>query len=252
MRFTPQIRALDWLVARPIAHRGLHDKANGIIENTASAFAGAISQNYSIECDLQISSDGEAMVFHDDGLQRLTNKAGPVRECTAKDLQSCTINNSKDRIQTLREMLDQVKGQVPLVIELKSHWNGNTALASRALQVLENYKGPYCLMSFDPDLVAAVAERAPSTIRGITADRAVHADYNILSVERRLELQHLSHLERTRPHFVSFYFRDLPYAPIQNIRALGHPIITWTIRNKEQEAEARRYSDQVTFEGYAA
>jgi len=252
MRFTPQVRDLAWLVERPIAHRGQHDKANGILENTESAFAAAIRNNYAIECDLQITAEGDAVVFHDETLERVCEVQGMVKDFTVKQLKSYSYRIGKDRIQTLGELLDQVDGRVPLVIELKSHWNGDDALARRALKVLEPYDGPYALMSFDPDLVAAVAEYSPYTVRGITADRAVDSYYNILSVDRRLEIRTFSHLARTRPHFVSFYFRELPYAPVQRIRAAGHPIITWTIRNEEQARMARRYSDQITFEGFAA
>ena len=251
-RFSAQMRSLDWLVARPIAHRGLHKKTEGIIENTATAFASAISGDYAIECDLQITSDGEAVVFHDEKLDRLADASGLVKAHSTKQLQNIALKDSKDRIQTLGELLDQVNGKVPLIIELKSHWDGDEALALRALKILEKYSGPYCLMSFDPDLVGAVAAHSPQTVRGITADRTVHPDYNQLPVRRRLDMQLFRHLEHTRPHFVSFYFRDLPYAPVQAIRAAGHPIISWTIRSKEQEAVARRYSDQITFEGYAA
>jgi glycerophosphoryl diester phosphodiesterase len=62
----------------------------------------------------------------------------------------------------------------------------------------------------------------------------------------------MDHLDKTQPHFISYYFRDLPFVPVQAIRAAGHPVITWTIRNKNEEQLARRYSDQITFEGYAA
>lgn len=252
MRFTPQMRDLSWLVARPIAHRGLHAKANGILENTESAFAAAIAGNYAIECDLQITCDGEAVVFHDETLERLTEAQGLLKERTVKELKSLGYRIGTDRMQTLAEMLEQVSGKVPLVIELKSHWDGSEALAQRALRVLESYRGPYCLMSFDPDAIAAVAAYSPHTVRGIVADRTVDAYYNGLPIDRRLEMRTFSHLHRTRPHFVSYYFRDLPYAPVQRIRAAGHPVITWTIRSEEQVRLARRYSDQITFEGYSA
>ncbi len=251
-RFTPQLRALDWLVARPIAHRGLHNKKVGIVENTQTAFAGAVAGNYAIECDLQISADGEAMVFHDDNLERLTEGTGLLSLHAAKHLQRIAIKNSKDKMQTLGELLDQISGQVPLVIELKSHWDGSDALVLRALSVLANYRGPYCLMSFDPDVVAAVAEYAPHTIRGITADRTNDAEYQQLSVQRRLDMQLFRHLAATQPHFVSFYFRELPFAPVQRLRAAGLPVITWTIRSKDEETMARRYSDQITFEAFEA
>lgn len=252
MRFSPQLRDLKWLVERPIAHRGLHNIATGVIENTAQAFAGALKQNYAIECDLQLTQDGEAVVFHDETLDRLTEETGAVNRRDLKQLQNVTINNTKDRIQTLGELLDQVEGRVTLIIELKSHWDGDQALVLRALKVLQNYGGPYGLMSFDPDLIAAAAHHAPNTVRGITADRAVDAYYNILSLERRLALRNFTHLPQTRPHFISYYFRDMPFPEIQNIRAAGHPVISWTIRSKQQEAKARRWSDQITFEGFAA
>ncbi len=252
MRFSPQMRRLDWLVAQPIAHRGLHDKSRGIVENTASAFAAAMAGNYAVECDLQITADGEAVVFHDNTLDRLTDESGLLNIRTAKELVRIVIRSSSDRMQTLGELLDQVGGRVPLVIELKSHWNGDVALASRALKVLEPYAGPYALMSFDPDMVAAVAEFSRHTVRGITADRAVHPYYNFLPVERRVGLRNFTHLTRTRPHFLSYNFHDLPFAPVQQFRAAGFPVITWTIRSREEESQALRYCDQVTFESYIA
>ncbi len=252
MRFSPQMRDLSWLVARPIAHRGFHDKAAGVVENTRSAFAAAIASGYAIECDLQITREGEAIVFHDETLDRVTTSQGLVKDLTVSQLQSVAYRHSTDRMQTLAELLAQVAGKVPLVIELKSHWDGNARLPLRALQVLEPYEGPYALMSFDPDMIAAVAEHSPRTVRGIVADRVIDSYYTPLPVERRIEMRSFSHLPRTRPHFVSFNFVELPFPPVQNIRAAGHPVITWTITSPEAAAQARRYCDQITFEGFAA
>ncbi len=243
-------RALDWLVARPIAHRGLHDMAKGVIENTESAFAAAIRHDYPIECDLQITSDGEAVVFHDETLDRLTRESGPVRDRGTAALKRVAFTGAQDRIQTLAELLEQVDGRVPLVIELKSHWDGDDALAARALAVLETYRGPFGLMSFDPDLVEALRRRAPATVRGIVADRAVDPYYDFLPPERRLELRGFSHLARTQPHFISFDYRELPFAPVTEFRHAGNPVITWTIRSPDAAAMARRYCDQITFEGF--
>jgi glycerophosphoryl diester phosphodiesterase len=244
--------ALPWLVSRPIAHRGLHDRTLGIIENTRSAFAAAVAGRYAIECDLQITRDGEAVVFHDDHLDRLTEGHGLVRRQTLAQLKALAIKDSRDRIQTLAELLEQVAGSVPLVIEIKSYWDGSETLTERALKVLECYAGPHCLMSFDPDIVEAVRKLSPLTVRGIVADRTTHAEYSGLSVARRLEMRSLSHVPRTRPHFVSFYQGELPWTPVTTFRNAGNPVISWTIRNPAQSAHALRYSDQVTFEGYKA
>ena len=249
MRFSPQLREMDWLVARPIAHRGLHNKVD-VIENTESAFAAAIKHDYAIECDVQLTADGEVIVFHDDDLDRLTTAAGPVKSRTTGELKGVKLNSTGDRMQTLSEMLEQVEGRSTLVIELKSLWDGNVALAKRALQVLENYEGPHCLMSFDPDLIACLRELSPLTVRGIVADRTTHPYYKALPLEKRYSMRTFAHLAQTQPHFVSYNWRDLPFEPVTEIRAAGHPVITWTVHSKTEASQALRYCDQVTFEGY--
>lgn len=250
MRFTPQLRELDWLVARPIAHRGLHTKSKGVIENTAGAFEAAIEGNYAIECDVQLTSDGEAIVFHDNDLDRLTEAKGPVRALTAQQLKQVNLKATSDRMQTLAELLEQVNGCASLVIELKSLWDDNDALAKRALQVLESYDGPYCLMSFDPDLLACLRALSPQTVRGIVADRTTDPYYNALPLAKRHSMRTFAHLAETQPHFVSYYWRELPFEPVTEIRKLGHPVISWTLRSKEEASQALRYCDQITFEGY--
>jgi glycerophosphoryl diester phosphodiesterase len=243
---------LWWLTARPIAHRGLHDKPRGLIENTAGAFAAAIAGNYAIECDLQITRDGESVVFHDDVLDRLTDATGKVCERTVAEMQALTIRGSSDRVQTLRALLQQVEGKVPLVIEIKSLWDRSDALARRTLEIVSSYQGHYALMSFDPDVVSVLRQLSPATPRGIVAERATDSYYSMLSPARRLELRTMSHLPRTQPHFISFYFRELPWAPITACRAAGLPVISWTIRSPGEAREAMRHTDQVTFENFAA
>jgi glycerophosphoryl diester phosphodiesterase len=250
MRITPQLRELDWLVARPIAHRGLHTKSKGVIENTASAFEAAIKGNYSIECDVQLSADGEAIVFHDDDLDRLTEAKGPVKALTTQALQKVKLKATSDRMQTLAELLEQVDGRTSLVIELKSLWDDNDALAKRALKVLGSYDEPYCLMSFDPHVLACLRALSPQTVRGIVADRTTDPYYNALPLAKRYSMRTFGHLAETQPHFVSYYWRELPFEPVTEIRKLGHPVISWTLRSKEEASQALRYCDQITFEGY--
>src|SRR4051794_11730494 len=110
--------SLDWLVARPVAHRGLHDAAAGIVENTPSAFAAAVAGHYAIECDLQITADGEAMVHHDAVLGRLTHGDGRLDAMTAANLAQIPYRTTADRMITLGELCDLVAGRVTLVIEL--------------------------------------------------------------------------------------------------------------------------------------
>jgi glycerophosphoryl diester phosphodiesterase len=250
MRFTPQMRDLNWLVARPIAHRGLHDVKRGSVENCEQAFAQALKRGYAIECDIELTKDGEAVVFHDDEIDRLMEGSGPVKSFTTRELKAKSFKQGKDKLQTLGEVLEQVDGRQTLVIEIKSLWDEDLTLTLRALDILADYRGPYALMSFDPHLIACVARCAPNTVRGITADRVTDPYYQPLSIARRLEMQNFSHLPQSRPHFVSFDAAGLPFAVMNEIRAKGHPVICWTIRSAEQASRALRYCDQITFENY--
>src|SRR5450759_1567951 len=139
---------LAWLTARPIAHRGLHDAAAGVIENTASAFSAAIAGGYGIETDLQISADGEVMVHHDDALGRLTSGTGRLADLSAAEIKAVRFKASPDRILTLGELGARVAGRATLVLELKSHVDGDRRLVQRAAAVLANYAGPAAVMSF--------------------------------------------------------------------------------------------------------
>jgi glycerophosphoryl diester phosphodiesterase len=248
MRFTPQVRSLPWLVSRPIAHRGLH--GGKTIENTESAFAAAIAASYAIECDVQITGDGEAAVFHDEELDRLMDASGEVRGLPFKKLQTLRFKQSPDRIQSLGELLEQVAGRVTLIVEIKSHWDSEKGLLKMVVELLSEYDGPAAIMSFDPDVLEAARVFAPNLVRGIVADRVTDAYYSMLPLERRLELRSFSHLPRTQPHFVSFRAAELPFQAVGRIREAGHPVITWTIRSSKEAAHAYRYSDQITFEGF--
>ena len=115
----------DWLTAQPFAHRGLHDAAAGVIENTAGAVRAALAAGYGIEVDLQISADGEAMVHHDDVLGRLTEGEGRLDSLTAAELKRIAFRNSDERMMTLGELCDLVGGRVTMLVEVKSRFDGD-------------------------------------------------------------------------------------------------------------------------------
>jgi len=244
--------ALDWLTARPIAHRGLHDRARGIIENSSSAFAAAIAHDYAIECDLQISGDGEAMVFHDVRLDRLTGQTGRVDQLSAEHLGQIVLTGSTDKPQTLEQMLDQVDDRVPLVIELKSHWDGSERLATRACQVLAGYRGRAALMSFDPVAVAACLKFVPDLPRGGVAGMFKAVNWPRLSAEQRAALQTGAAMDKSNPDFMSYSVEALDAPVAERFRATGKPVICWTVRDKATAQRALKLCDQITFEGFRA
>jgi glycerophosphoryl diester phosphodiesterase len=243
---------LDWLIARPVAHRGLHDAARGIIENTPSAFSAAVAANYAIECDVQITADGEAMVTHDDALGRLTQGSGRLDAMNAADLKHARFKATADRMMTLGELCELVAGRVTLVVELKSRFNGDRRIAARAAQVLRTYRGPAAAMSFDPAQIVALRELAPSVARGIVAQRSYSAaEWPGLSEHTRRALAYFGHALRTRPQFIAHSVKDLPSAiPTLARKVLGLPILTWTVRDDDDRRRAARYADQMIFEGF--
>ena len=243
---------LDWLTARPIAHRGLHDAAAGVIENTATAFKAAIAGGYGIECDLQLSADGEAMVYHDAALGRLTEGAAPLATMSAAAIQAVRFKATGDRILTLGELCDLVAGRATLCLELKSRFDGDTHLARRVAEVLVGATGPVAAMSFDPDLVEAVRHLAPGLPRGIIAVRRYdHPDWAALPPARKREMGWLAHAPRTRPQFVAYAVGNLPAAPPLIARYLfGLPLLAWTVRSEADRRRAAAYADQIIFEGW--
>jgi glycerophosphoryl diester phosphodiesterase len=246
------MRAPDWLTARPVAHRGLHDVARGVIENMPAAANAAIAGNFAIECDIQLTSDGEAMVHHDNALGRLTEGFGPLLGKTAAELKAVKFKNTDERMTTLGDLCALVAGRVPLVIEVKSHFDGDRKLLKRMAEVLAAYSGPAVGMSFDPDQVLGLRELMPRLPRGIVAEHDyTAASWPEASAEQRRGMTHLRHAFRTRPHFVAYWVNELPAAAPWIARNLfGLPLLTWTVRTPEQRARAARYADQMIFEGF--
>jgi glycerophosphoryl diester phosphodiesterase len=243
---------LAWLTARPIAHRGLHDAAAGVIENTASAFAAAIAGGYGIETDLQISADGEAFVHHDDALGRLTEGSGRLAAMAAAEIEAVRFKSTRDRIMTLGDLCDFVAGRAALAIELKSHFDGDRRLVQRCAHVLANYVGPVALMSFDPAMIELVRWIAPQLTRGIVAERRyVHHEWDRCPPAEKRRMAFLLHAGHSRPQFIAYAVKDLPaLAPLTARAIFRLPLLTWTVRSEADRQTAARWADQMIFEGW--
>ena len=181
-----------WLTARPVAHRGYHDRDAGRIENTIPAAEAAIARGFAIECDLQLTRDDVAIVFHDDTLDRLTEATGPVEARTLAELKAIPLRGTEARIPTLDEFLAAVAGRVPIFAEFKSGFDRNRRLEQVAAPRLNAYQGPLAVMSFDPDSVLALKKLAPALPRGMVADSFTDAEWAPIPPLRRLALRHLA------------------------------------------------------------
>lgn len=244
--------SLTPVFASPIAHRGLHDRANGVIENTRPAFAAAIAGGFGMECDLQPSLDGEAMVFHDPKLDRLTSTTGPIAARNARELRMLTLNDTGAKIESLTDLLQQVAGAMPLVVELKSLYDGNTCIAARVAECVRDYAGPLVLKSFDPAMILALRKANVKQPLGIVAmGKYDDAEYEPLSREQKHAFANLLHFSETRPDFLSWHHKDLPSAaPFLCRTQLGLPVMSWTIRSPEDARRVAPHIDQIVFEGF--
>jgi glycerophosphoryl diester phosphodiesterase len=243
---------LDWLTTRPVAHRGLHDAAAGVIENTAGAFRAAIAAGYAIETDVQISADGEAMVHHDDALGRLTEGEGRLDSFSAAALKRVPFRGSPEHMMTLGELCDLVAGRVTLVVELKGRFDGDERLASRVADVLSRYAGPVAGMSFDLRQVMQLRQKAPKLARGMTAAEYRPKSYrDLLPAGAQRGLGYVRAGLSAKPQFLAYSVAGLPgLLPTFMRRIMCMPVLTWTVRTEAERQAAARYADQMIFEGF--
>ncbi len=244
------------LLDAPLAHRALHDVADGRPENSCAAAQAAIAHGYGIEIDLQLSRDGAAMVFHDYDLNRLTSKSGLVIEQDADALRNIALTGGDEGIPTLSEMLDLVAGRVPMLIELKDQ-HGQMGVTDGRLEAatvaaLHCYSGAVGLMSFNPEMVAKLRDLAPGIPRGLVTSPYREKNWPELTDAIRARLRDIPDFDRVEASFISHQADDLLRPRVADLKAQGADIFCWTIRTPQQEALARQVADNVTFESYLA
>ena len=243
------------LFERPIAHRGLHDRNRGVIENSRSAFAAAIERGYAIECDVQLSSDGVPFIFHDDDFDRLTDATGrsdarPIVEVTKLTLKGSATG---DVPPLFAEFLAQVGGRTQLQIELKQQKDaaGTKALASTVAAALKGYAGPYTLESFDPHLLIALRREGVTAPLGIITYGYDEPTWDTkVSGWQKFVLRHLLHWPLTRFNFISCRNVSLYLPAVRFFRARGMEVTAWTITSEQAAVASKRGADQIVFEGF--
>ncbi len=252
------VNAPSWLIERPIAHRGLHDSANGIIENTLRAAEAAIAGGFAIECDIQLSADGEAIVFHDETLDRLTDASGPVSALSAAGIAKVRIRELGEPPPAFAAFLDSVAGRTPIICELKSSFNGDWRLADRAAALAATYDGPLAFKSFDHDLAAYLRLRRPHMRPprgpcpiGLLAQASYESpDWAFLTPEQKRDWTDFDHYDLARPDFLSWNVDDLPHKiPFLVKQLTDAPTMVWTVHKAEQREAASKWADQIVFDG---
>jgi glycerophosphoryl diester phosphodiesterase len=233
---------------RPIAHRGLWDRERP--ENSLAAFAAAAEAGYGIELDVQLSADGEVMVFHDDRLERMTDGHGRLCDYGLDRLKALRLAGTEERIPTLQETLATVAGRVLVVVEMKVLGGEEGPLEARVASILDAYDGPAAVLSFNPVSIAAFAEFSPTRLRGLNSMAYTDAAFWMLSPKERQGLSTLAQAAEARPHFLGLGLDMLPSFEGAALRAQGMPVACWTVRSPEQWERVRLFCDTPMFEGW--
>jgi len=240
-------RSIDWLTAQPIAHRGLHDLQAGRPENTLAAFAAAIARAYAIECDVRLTADGEAVVFHDENLQRLTGSTGDVATTSLAAMRRLRVLGTAEAPPSLADVMALVAGRVPVLIELKSI-GARGPLEAAVYRELRRYRGHAAVMAFAPGSVAWFRRNAPEVVRGqLSGSYRGEGGPNVL---RRFAYRHLLMLGVSRPDFVAHETNCLGLPSSRLWRRFGGPLLTWTAKTPADYARARPLADAIIFEAF--
>ncbi len=252
----PDRSDLESLFRNAFAHRGLHRRDGSVPENSLSAFAAARDAGYGIELDLNITRDGRVVVFHDKDLDRACGVPGRIEEKTWEELQTLRLFDSDQGIPLLEDVLREIDGSVPLIVELKDTAR-HRELSEAAATLLDRYNGPYCIESFHPAIVRWFRRHRPSVIRGQLS--AGPREFSDQSPPVRLLLSSLFTNGATRPHFVACRHQDAatsrPGAPgprlrwrLRLFRRLGGSLVAWTVDDEVTRQWCEELFDTIIFE----
>ena len=230
------------------AHRGLH--GGGVPENSLEAFRLACEAGYGIELDIQLSSDGEVVVFHDGTLIRMTGVEGKVCDFTASELSELRLAGTDEKIPTLKEVLELVDGRVPMLVELK----GSTldiSLCGKAYEILKDYKGSFCLESFNPWLVKGIKDLMPDRFCGLLYSNMVRDKKRdgkkVTALDRIVSAMALTFV--CKPHFIAYNEEDRNSFPVRlSTRFYKTPKFIWTVTSKAAVDKAHELGELPIFE----
>lgn len=235
----PDPNRVAFLKGQPYAHRGLHGK--DVLENSPAAFAAAIAECHGIECDVQAAEDGTAFVFHDYDLERLTEQSGILARMRSSDIDQVELVGSHGKVPRLQTILEQIKGQVPILIEIKSKDMRVGPICLSVRRALEGYRGKAAVMSFNPLVSSWFRKNAAHIVQGlvVTEDGAK----GVMGRAARHR-----NLWAAKPEFLAYDIRDLPSRFAASQRNRGLPVVTWTVKTSEQENIASLYADEPIYE----
>ena len=240
--------AWERLFHPPIAHRGLW-RADGAPENSLAAFQAACEAGYGIELDVQLSADGEAMVFHDDDVARLTGAEGRLRDRTCAEIADLRLCGTDEGIPSLMETLALIGRRAMVCLELKTPYGEVGPLEQRVHEILIDHAGPAAVIGFNPYSHAWFAHHHPQILRGL--DSYSYRDNEVLAREQRQAYAALEHVSLAKPHFLALGLDIVAKPPAAKLRESGLPVVAWTVRCDDDWSAASPHADNMIFEGFS-
>lgn len=213
------------------AHRGLHNKPH-IPENSLHAFYLALQKGYGIELDVHLLRDGELAVIHDSTLQRTTGQKGKIEDLTSADLSRYNLEGTDETIPLFRDILRMFDGRAPLIVELKTAGGNAASLCEAVFKLLDNYKGLYCVESFDPRCLLWLKKNRPKVCRGQLSQNFFKSPSGMGKIVDFVLTFMLAN-SLTRPDFIAYKFSDRKNISNVLCRKLWKlQGASWTLRNK--------------------
>jgi glycerophosphoryl diester phosphodiesterase len=243
--------AWERLFDPPVAHRGLWTP-DGAPENSLAAFQAACAGGYGIELDVQLTADGEAVVFHDERLERMTGQEGRLRDHTVAELAAMALKGTDETIPTLADTLTMIGHRAMVFIELKTPFGDVGPLEKRVTEVLVDHNGPTAVIGFNPYSHAWFADHHPQILRGLDSYSWNDDSARKLAPEMRKSLAALEQVEIARPDFLALGLDMLPSPRADLYRGRGMPVIAWTVRSPDQWEGVKDHCDNLIFEGFTA
>ena len=237
-----------WLVETPIAHRGLHNNDCGITENSPSAFMQAIKYQTPIELDVHLLKDNQVVVFHDYTLTRLTGENTDIRTITSQEIRRFQLPN-KETIPLLKDVLNLVKGEVPILIEIKTDSGSPIGpLEKELVSTLREYEGKYAIQAFNPYSLAEIRKLDP-TITRIQLSGSF-SDEEDMPQWQKIALSNLLMNPVSQPHAINYEKEALPNPMVSLYQLFNMPVLVWTVDNETQALDAQKNHFNILFDDY--
>lgn len=243
-------RNVDMFLDRLYSHRGIHDNMDKNPENSLLSFKMAVEKDYGIELDVQVTKDHIPVVFHDNTLSRICGLKRPIKNLTLKELKSLRLFNTEEPIPTLKEVLDIVDGKVPLIVEIKNE-STDIGEIKYIAEVLDNYKGVYCIEAFNPLAVIWYKKNRPHIIRGQLSSYFKKKDHSFDRSTRDFILENLMTNFLAKPDFIAFNYKHKDMFSYRLCKKLYNPLtVAYTIKNQKQLDANKKSFDLFIFDSF--